>query len=49
MYFAKGKNSDQKGYMLNISVHLTFWKGKTTGTENTSVVARGLKRNARSN
>lgn len=27
MYFTKGKNTDQKGYILHVSTHITFRKG----------------------
>lgn len=42
--FAKAKNPDQKGHILNASISMTSWKGNIIETENRWVVARGLEK-----
>lgn len=38
MYYAKWKKPDSKRYILYDSIYMIFWKSKTIGTENRSVV-----------
>lgn len=41
MHYAKWKKPHLKGYFLYASTSVTFWKRKTAGALNRSVVARG--------
>lgn len=45
MNFAKLKKPDRKGYLLNDSIYMIFYKGQNyIGMESRSLIARGLRK-----